>query len=90
MKFTRRNFLKSGLGLAGAAALSTTPILPLTAKAGKAAAKPSVMVSIGDDPAENVRKVIQALGGMEKFVKPGQTVFLKPNCITEPSTPIRT
>ncbi|MFH1735960.1 MAG: DUF362 domain-containing protein [bacterium] len=83
MSITRRDFLKSGLGLAGAAAIAGSPLLPLTAQAGKALLKPSIMVATGDSPADNVRKVLEALGGIEKFVKPGQSVFMKPNCITE-------
>ena len=33
----------------------------------------------GDDSASNVRRAIAALGGMEAFVRRGETVLLKPN-----------
>ena len=33
----------------------------------------------GDDPAANTRRVIAALGGMERFVRRGEAVLVKPN-----------
>lgn len=33
----------------------------------------------GEDPAENTRRAVAALGGMERFVRPDQTVLVKPN-----------
>lgn len=33
----------------------------------------------GQDPAENVRRAITALGGMAGFVRPGERVLIKPN-----------
>jgi uncharacterized protein (DUF362 family) len=33
----------------------------------------------GDDPAANVRRALAALGGMERFVRSGEVVLLKPN-----------
>ena len=33
----------------------------------------------GSDPAEITRRAVAALGGMERFVRPGQTVIIKPN-----------
>ncbi len=33
----------------------------------------------GSDPAANVRRAVAALGGMERFVRPGETVLIKPN-----------
>lgn len=35
--------------------------------------------SRGDDPAANVRRAIAALGGIERFVKRGEVVLVKPN-----------
>ena len=83
MSITRREFMKSGLGLASVAAAATTPLMPFIAQAGTSSTISSVMVATGESPAANVRKVIEALGGIEKFVKPGDKVFLKPNCITQ-------
>jgi uncharacterized protein (DUF362 family) len=47
--------------------------LPLAQSLSRAAA------SRGADPATNVRRAIAALGGMERFVRPGETVLIKPN-----------
>ena len=33
----------------------------------------------GTDPRANVRRALAALGGMERFVRPGETVLIKPN-----------
>jgi len=33
----------------------------------------------GDDPAQNVRRALAALGGIERFVRPGEIVLVKPN-----------
>jgi uncharacterized protein (DUF362 family) len=38
-----------------------------------------VVAARGGDPAANVRRVLAALGGMERFVRRGETVLLKPN-----------
>jgi len=37
------------------------------------------VVAHGPDPAENVRRAVAALGGMERFVGRGETVLIKPN-----------
>ncbi|HPC84386.1 MAG TPA: DUF362 domain-containing protein [Thermoanaerobaculaceae bacterium] len=39
---------------------------------------PAVAVR-GPDPAGNVRRAVEALGGMTRFVKPGEVVVIKPN-----------
>lgn len=44
------------------------------------AGSPADLVRVsGWDPAERVRKALNGLGGMPRFVKPGNTVFVKPN-----------
>lgn len=40
---------------------------------------PPIVAAHGPDPADNVRRAMVALGGMARFVGPGQTVVLKPN-----------
>ncbi len=40
---------------------------------------PPGAVAHGDDPAANVRRAIRAMGGMERFVRRGETVLIKPN-----------
>ncbi|TKJ41642.1 hypothetical protein CEE37_03485 [candidate division LCP-89 bacterium B3_LCP] len=83
MAITRREFIKSSVGLASAVSLAAVPLYPLVTQAGAKTIKPILMAATGDSPALNARKVIDALGGIEKYVKPGNTVFLKPNSITQ-------
>jgi uncharacterized protein (DUF362 family) len=47
--------------------------------------KPDLAIIKGGDPATNTMKAIQALGGIERFVKKGDKVAVKPN----PCTPNR-
>ena len=56
--------------------ISASPVAP-TADAYLAVARGS-----GADPAELTRRAIAALGGIERFVKPGANVILKPNICT--------
>jgi uncharacterized protein (DUF362 family) len=67
----RRTFLKG----AGVAALT----LPLAHQELFAAAGPVVAVAEGKDYPKVTRKAINALGGMKRFVKPGNVVVVKPN-----------
>jgi uncharacterized protein (DUF362 family) len=70
-----------------------TPTVPATStpnatasveptKAPTPAPTPDLAVWQGDDPAANVRAAVAALGGMQRFVKRGQTVAIKPNMLT--------
>ena len=90
MESSRRNFLKSAA--LSAAANAAAPRLSFGGKKAAGAKGPEVMVSKGGSPAENTRKAIEALGGIDKFVKPGDRVFLKPNSIssTGPETAVNT
>jgi len=66
---------------AGAKAAATFTAAP-TAGAVAATASPGstyLAVARGDDPAQLVRRAIKALGGIERFVKSGQSVIVKPN-----------
>jgi uncharacterized protein (DUF362 family) len=40
---------------------------------------PGLAVARGPDPAKLVRAAVDAVGGIERFVRPGETVLLKPN-----------
>jgi uncharacterized protein (DUF362 family) len=40
---------------------------------------PPAAAARGGTPSENVRRAVAALGGIERFVRPGETVLLKPN-----------
>jgi uncharacterized protein (DUF362 family) len=62
-----------------AEATTTEPAEPAT---GEKATPPDLSVYQGADPAANVRAAIAALGGMERFVKRGARVAIKPNMLT--------
>jgi uncharacterized protein (DUF362 family) len=73
---TRKEFLR--LVAAGALAFGleqVTSKVPALA----APAPPMVAVAKNQSPAALVRAAVGALGGMQRFVKPGQTVVVKPN-----------
>jgi uncharacterized protein (DUF362 family) len=40
---------------------------------------PPLVVARGSDPGRMVRAAVAAVGGMDRFVKPGETVLVKPN-----------
>lgn len=70
---TRRGFLRSGLAL-GAGALASR-IVPARAAGGEA-----VLSAVeGRDPERAVRRALELLGGLERFVTPGDRVVVKPN-----------
>ena len=79
----RREFLKaSAMTAAFAAVASKLPaqVANQTAKAEKKNdGAPTVAVVRGGEPVAMFRKGIEALGGMTAFVKPGQSVVVKPN-----------
>ncbi len=79
----RRDFLTKGLG-AGIAAGALLPLAranPSLADASSVDENASYdLVAVkGGKPGEMFDKGIDSLGGMKKFVKPGQTVVVKPN-----------
>lgn len=89
-KVSRRRFLAltgaaAGMALIGAGCNSQPAE---TAPGRPAAAAPSgdqayLAVARGTDPAEITRQAIAALGGIERFVKPGNDVIVKPNiCVS--------
>ncbi len=72
---TRRDFIKTG---------ASAGLLLSTAGAGvglNAATvnMPELVITKNSSPADLVRKAVEELGGMTRFVKKGQTVLLKPN-----------
>jgi uncharacterized protein (DUF362 family) len=69
---TRREFIKSGSVAAAGAALSSVNALAQDKK------KPLVSVAKGT-PEEIVKKAVDGLGGIQKFVKQGDRVVLKAN-----------
>ncbi len=84
----RRDFFKKSTVAAGAAGLSllldktglwAQDVAAGTQNAAAAAGGPELAAIAGGEPAEMLDKAMAALGGMERFVKKGQTVLLKPN-----------
>jgi uncharacterized protein (DUF362 family) len=71
-----RNVLKTSLMTAAAGSL---PLFDLLALPALAAESPPLAVRRGVDIARLVRNTIEALGGMTKFVRPGNVVVVKPN-----------
>ncbi len=83
-KLTRRKFLTTVLGTAAAVEAGTRlGWLPDPLSVAQAAAPaPAVVAASGsnDDSAEAIlRSALDNLGGIGRFVKPGQTVAIKPN-----------
>jgi uncharacterized protein (DUF362 family) len=78
----RRDFIRNsvGLGVVSGAALSLGGFDSLYAAEPSALQLPYDMVAIkGGEAAEMFDKGIASLGGMKQFVKPNQTVVIKPN-----------
>jgi len=73
-KISRREFLKISAGVIVASSLPSVVFNPLKAQA----IDPVVSVARGD-ASKLVKTAVDALGGIETFVKPGQTVCIKPN-----------
>ena len=76
----RRQFIRQTLQTAlAAAAFGSIPVLPLLPVRSWAAAGPPLAVRKGKEIPALVRETLAALGGMERFVKRGETVVVKPN-----------
>ncbi len=79
----RRDFLKKsiGAGLTAGAAIAFGDFNKLYAESGSLLNdKPYDLVAVrGGEPDVMFDKAIEALGGIKKFVKPNQTVVVKPN-----------
>lgn len=76
----RRDFLKNGVGatfLAGTAMTFGKISSIFGAKPGET--DYDLVAIKGDDPVAMFDKAIESLGGMQKYVKSGQTVVVKPN-----------
>ncbi len=73
-QYTRRDFIRIGAG--AGLALATLPASP---EGLLAAPNPDLAIARNGAAGPLVRKAVEALGGMGRFVKKGQTVLLKPN-----------
>ncbi len=74
----RREFLKTGL-LATAAMVTSAPAAILSPVDAIAQDIPDIAIARGRNPAAITRAAVEALGGMKRFVKPGNKVIIKPN-----------
>lgn len=77
-KRNRREFLRDGLISTTAFMVGGTPGF-LSGTLAQAADSPDIVVSHGRDPGTITRAAVNSLGGMKRFVKPGQRVVIKPN-----------
>ncbi|MFP4065119.1 MAG: DUF362 domain-containing protein [Bacteroidales bacterium] len=77
-QFLRKGFIYSALGSLYATTLGRIPLL--AARSNYTSSGNYDLVAVrGGEPAEMYRRAMEEMGGMEQFVKPGQTVALKPN-----------
>lgn len=76
----RRTFMRESLRTALAmAAVGSLPVIDLLSAPVLAAEMPPLAVRKGKNIQHLLEQVISALGGMERFVKPGEIVVIKPN-----------
>ncbi len=79
-KTKRREFLKTGLAATAVLALNGPKVVFGDEKeALSQSGVPDLVISRGKDPAANARAAVEGLGGMKRFVKPGNKVVIKPN-----------
>lgn len=88
----RRDFLRlagsAGLGAAlGAAGCSSASTRPTRERPDPTGDQAYMSVVHGADPAAITRAAVQALGGMERFVRNGDDVIVKPNICVNYRTP---
>jgi len=91
-KISRREFIKIG---ASSAAILSTPSLLTNCRLNKNPLGPSkpegtnatVAAIRGNDLGKMTRDALEAIGGMNKIVNEGETVFIKPNMVTLPWAP---
>jgi uncharacterized protein (DUF362 family) len=93
-KFTRRQFLLTGAATAGAALLGVgCSSQSAQTGAGRrevpapASDQAYLAVARGADPAEITKTALAALGGIERFVKSGDDVIIKPNICVDYHSP---
>ena len=88
---TRREFLRLGAGFGAGVALTAPALLtgcigaPMPGMAALGAPSSDsarVAAARGGDLYELTRRALDTLGGMQRIVAPGETVFIKPNLLT--------
>ncbi len=78
----RRNFIKTAIlsSIAAGVSLKTGLLSAQSGNAGAGAKSDCDLVAVmGGEPEAMYAKAIEAMGGIKKFVKPGQKVVIKPN-----------
>lgn len=78
IKPNRRDFLKTGVATGAAVVTGLTPGL-IQRAAAEAERFPDVAIAHGRDPSVSTRAAVDAIGGIKRFVKPGDKVVIKPN-----------
>ncbi len=58
---------------------TTKPTVTITSAPTSTSIPPEMVVARGSDPEQLVRKAIEAMGGIEKYIKKGARVVIKPN-----------
>ncbi|MCR5164881.1 MAG: DUF362 domain-containing protein [Thermoguttaceae bacterium] len=75
----RHDFLKSLAAAGAAASVSVEGASSVMAQAATAGKPTDLVVAMGGEPAEMFNASIKKMGGIERFVKKGQVVCIKPN-----------
>ncbi len=77
-QFVKKGFIYSALGSIYASTLGRLPLFAARKNTAGPGRYDLVAVRRGE-PVEMYRRAMQEMGGMERYVKPGQTVIIKPN-----------
>lgn len=77
-KLDRREFLRCGV-VTTAALMTTGSVGILNPGHSYAEQFPDLVISHGGNPSALARSAVETLGGMKRFVKPGNKVVIKPN-----------
>lgn len=75
---TRRDFLRAGLTTGAAVMTGLSPAFVQQSR-GEAGKFPDVAIASGKDAAAITKAAVDAIGGIKRFVKPGNKVVIKPN-----------
>ncbi len=74
---SRRKFVKTSLTAGGAAIIGSG--FPGVLKAGHFFSTPDIVTIAADDPLTGITRLLDELGGVDRFVKPGQSVGILAN-----------
>jgi uncharacterized protein (DUF362 family) len=77
--FIRKGFIYSALAGLYSSTIGRIPLLAAQRPAGQSAGNYDLVAVRGGEPVAMYRRAIQEMGGMQRFVKRGQRVVVKPN-----------